>query len=173
MVVGGGSSGKINNKFDDMVTTHGMFIVNNKGELLLTHPTGHPMNLWSIPKGLSDKGEDSIEAAVREVFEETNIDIHDWFISENFVCYADLGEQLYKTGKKTIHAHIIFVVADMDEVELRCDSTFTVEGSDKEIPENDDTQWKSFEFAEENLHESQKKFMETIKKLSKIFVYDH
>jgi len=153
-----------------MVTTHGIFIINNKGEILLTHPTGHSMDLWSIPKGLPEEGEDSIDSAVRETLEETNVDIYDWLIPENFSCYADLGEQRYKSNKKTIRAHVIFVTADMDDVELRCDSTFPLNG--KEIPENDDTQWKSFEFAEKHLHESQQKFMVTIRKLANIFIYE-
>lgn len=51
-------------------------IVNSKGEFLMLqfHP---PFPKWHFPGGRLDDGEDATEALIREVKEETNLDIYD------------------------------------------------------------------------------------------------
>lgn len=58
-----------------MITSAGTFlIVDNR--ILLCHPTNSPWaGTYSIPKGLIDSGETESQAAIRECFEETGIDI--------------------------------------------------------------------------------------------------
>ena len=59
---------------------------------------------------------------------------------------------------------------DLKNVELKCTSTFKVKGSNKKILENDVVKWVSFEFAKENLIESQQKSLKIVKKYYKMFV---
>lgn len=50
----------------------GCIILNDKNEVLLIHHnTGH----WDFPKGHVEAGETEVETAIREVKEETNIDV--------------------------------------------------------------------------------------------------
>jgi len=51
-------------------------VVIQDNKLLLVHPTNSPLwGTYSIPKGGIDKGEESLDAAIRETFEETGITI--------------------------------------------------------------------------------------------------
>ena len=50
----------------------GCIVLNNQKEvLLIKHNAGH----WGLPKGHIEKGETEVETAIREVKEETNIDV--------------------------------------------------------------------------------------------------
>ena len=70
-----------------MKITNGAYIVDSLNKVLITHPTNHPMDLWSIPKGLFDDGEtDSKQAAIRETLEETKIDLT-LFENKTYYCY--------------------------------------------------------------------------------------
>lgn len=50
----------------------GCIIINDKKEVLLIH---HNAGHWDFPKGHVEEGETEIETAIREVKEETNIDV--------------------------------------------------------------------------------------------------
>lgn len=50
----------------------GCIIINDKKEVLLIH---HNAGHWDFPKGHVESGETEIETAIREVKEETNIDV--------------------------------------------------------------------------------------------------
>ena len=50
----------------------GCIIINDKDEVLLIH---HNAGHWDFPKGHVEEGETEIETAIREVKEETNIDV--------------------------------------------------------------------------------------------------
>lgn len=50
----------------------GCIILNNKNEVLLIH---HNAGHWDFPKGHVEDGETEIQTAIREVKEETNIDV--------------------------------------------------------------------------------------------------
>jgi 8-oxo-dGTP pyrophosphatase MutT (NUDIX family) len=64
------------------------------GKLLLVHPTGGaPEGTWSIPKGHQDPGEPTIQAAIREVFEEVGIEIHPDLLK-------GVPHRVYKKGRK-------------------------------------------------------------------------
>jgi len=50
----------------------GCIVINNKNEVLLIH---HNAGHWDFPKGHVENGETEIQTAIREVKEETNIDV--------------------------------------------------------------------------------------------------
>lgn len=50
--------------------TAGGVVVNKKGLVLIVSQNG---NSWSLPKGHIDGGEDKLQAAVREIYEESGI----------------------------------------------------------------------------------------------------
>jgi len=122
--------------------------------VLICHPTNHPMNLWSIPKGLLDGDETEYEAATRELLEETCIDIksikHDEPIK--------MPDILYLSGKKTLVSFLIRIKDDISIDSLRCDSW--VGGK---FPEVDIFKWVSLEVARELLHDSQRTNLDLIK----------
>lgn len=50
----------------------GCIVLNNKNEVLLIH---HNAGHWDFPKGHVEDGESEVQTAIREVKEETNIDV--------------------------------------------------------------------------------------------------
>jgi len=50
--------------------TAGGVVLNTKGEILIVAQRN---NVWSLPKGHIDEGETELEAAVREIYEESGI----------------------------------------------------------------------------------------------------
>lgn len=57
-------------------TSCGILFYNIKtGNTLVLHPTNASWSMWSYPKGLMNKGESSLEAALRETKEETGIEV--------------------------------------------------------------------------------------------------
>ena len=50
----------------------GCIILNDKNEVLLIH---HNAGHWDFPKGHMEEGETEVQTAIREVKEETNIDV--------------------------------------------------------------------------------------------------
>ena len=50
----------------------GCIVINNKDEILLIH---HNAGHWDFPKGHVEEGETEVQTAIREVKEETNIDV--------------------------------------------------------------------------------------------------
>ena len=61
--------------FTDPKVGVGVFVV-HEGKILLVRRTMHPeIGKWSIPAGFLDAGENPEETAVREAFEETNLDV--------------------------------------------------------------------------------------------------
>lgn len=51
----------------------GIIIRDSSDRFLAVHPTGGKWNTWNLPKGLPEEGEDFIDAAIREVKEETGL----------------------------------------------------------------------------------------------------
>ena len=151
-------------KDGEMKTTNGAFIIDSLGKILLTHATNHQMSVWSIPKGLTDEGETSYEAVVRETIEETTLDLTDY---TDDTIYKYLGKSLYRHKKKKLLAHFFLIdkpLSDSDS-DLYCDSTFTCDVTGMTFYENDITEWKDIEFADKYLHYTQKVFLKEIKEL--------
>lgn len=133
-----------------MRTTCGIFLFNNEGKILVGHPTNSPDYVWSVPKGLRDPGENDFTAAVRELYEETNISLKD--IGGFSVKY--LGEFKYPNKKKKISAFSIVTNYDFSEYHIKCDSMVThTRGED--FPEIDVFKWVTIEEAKSILNKSQ------------------
>ena len=148
-----------------MKTTNGAYIVDSLGKLLILHPNNHPMNIWSIPKGLFDEGEtDSKEAAIRETLEETNINL---VLFQNQTKCEDLGVFKYNGKKKQLHAHLFHIDLPLSEMDLylECKSMYEDIKTKELFPECDIALWSDYEYASLNLHYSQRNFLEKIKYL--------
>jgi 8-oxo-dGTP pyrophosphatase MutT (NUDIX family) len=147
-----------------MKTTNGAYIIDSLGKILVTHPTNHSMDLWSIPKGLYEDGETSLDAAIRETIEETSLDVTEY---TKHTTYTDLGVNRYKSNKKEIHGHLFIINKPLSEMNLNleCTSMFICNRNNVELPENNFTKWETIEFAENHLHESQLIFLKKIRNL--------
>ncbi len=51
----------------------GVVVLNEKNEIFVAKRIDNPKNFWQMPQGGIDKGEKPIDAAYRELYEETNI----------------------------------------------------------------------------------------------------
>ena len=65
-------------------------IITDGQRLLLGHATGSPR--WDIPKGMAEPGESFAAAAVRELFEETGLEVSE-------TALRPLGVHAYRRGK--------------------------------------------------------------------------
>lgn len=157
-----------------MKVTCGIFLFNNEDKFLIGHPTNHAKNIWTIPKGLRDPGETDIEAAKRELYEETNIDYNK--IYDNILMESHLGEFPYKgwiNGKpnkdKVLSSFLIDTDLDFKSWEIKCESM--VNNSGNPFPEIDDFKWVTFEEAYGLLHKSQIKCFPQISRIKNIKLF--
>ena len=83
-----------------MEKSAGLIIILNNNKLLLSHPTNSRWsNTYSFPKGHIEENESQIEAAIRELKEETSIEItEDRIIDKEpiVVQYNDRKGKIYK-----------------------------------------------------------------------------
>ncbi len=140
-----------------MDTTCGIYLFDKSKRMLIVHPTGSPDNVWSIPKGLQDEGETLYEAAVREMKEETTIDMTKLTIKH----LSFLVRQKYPNKDKTLSSYMIVVEEDMSDYPVVCHSMVPI----KNYPENDKFRWVDLEEAEKLIHVTQVNNIEVIKKL--------
>jgi ADP-ribose pyrophosphatase YjhB (NUDIX family) len=132
-----------------MIYTAGIFLFNGKNEILLVHPTNAPFRTWSIPKGLVEEQENPAEAAIRELFEETNVNLNQL---KNV--FFQRGEDVrYKSGKKILIPFFTKVLVGLKEIDYKCNSL--VDG--KDFYENDAIDWFKIEDAAKRIHETQVK----------------
>lgn len=132
----------------------------NHLEVMLVHPggpfwAGKDERAWSIPKGLFEDGEPPLNAAKRELFEETGGQIDGNFI--------DLGE-IKQPSRKIVH--IWALGKDLDETKI-VSNTFTMEWPKKsgimsEYPEIDKAGWFDIDQAKERLHKGQVGFIDRL-----------
>lgn len=141
-----------------MVTSAGIFLVNKEGKILIGHPTNHDPNFWSIPKGKIDKGESAFEAAVRETWEESNVDV------STATIYHELDKRNYKSKKKRLKPFVILESEnpelDLETVELKCNTNVPEKMGG--FPEMDDFKWVTIDEARELLHESQVRCLDDV-----------
>lgn len=113
-----------------MQTSIGVFISNTKGQWLLGHATGQKH--WDIFKGLPDPHELPTQTALRELREETGLNLNETQLN-------DTGIHMYRPGKQL---HVYTVVLDsIDASALRCTSSFLHPLTGKPTMEMDAFQW--------------------------------
>ena len=145
-----------------MITTHGIFLMDNMNRILLVHATNGRWNQWSIPKGLGDDGETSLNSAMRELAEETNIDIQTLMELHGYE-YSALGTCKYKSGNKQLEGHLFKIHSNLSERELnlKCESMV----GDTNIPECDQHSWYELSVALDKMHEAQSRLLKEHLKL--------
>ena len=115
-------------------TSCGTLVINQRGEILLCHVTG--TRHWDIPKGLQDPGETTLEAAVRELYEEAGL-------AFDSSAFEDLGSFDYRPDKR-LHLYRVRAPADLDCLDhLCCTSHFPHHITGKDTPEVDAFRWAS------------------------------
>jgi predicted NUDIX family NTP pyrophosphohydrolase len=132
-------------------------------EVFLTHPGGpfwakKDAGAWSIPKGEFQDGDDPLEAAKREFFEETGSPI-----DGTFVALAPLKQR----SGKIVHAFA--VLGDIDAASIRS-NTFSMvwpphSGKQQEFPEVDTGEWFTIPAAAEKLIAGQRGFLDELERM--------
>jgi predicted NUDIX family NTP pyrophosphohydrolase len=132
-------------------------------EVFLVHPGGpfwarKDKAAWSIPKGEHEQGEDPLEAAKRELAEETGIELDSPLI--------DLGE-LRQPSRKIVHA---WAASQNFDPAAISSNTFTLEwppnsGKLQEFPEIDRAAWYPTSVAKSKLHKGQAGFLSKLREM--------
>ena len=110
----------------------GTLIIDKRGRILLCHVTG--TSHWDIPKGLLDPGESTLEAARRELREETGLDFE-------FELFQEIGGFDYQKHKR-LHLYKLMAPESLDSLDhLHCTSHFTHRVTGLPTPEMDAYCW--------------------------------
>ena len=100
-----------------MKTTCGIAIV-NRDRILLCHLTGVRGNgAWNVPKGLNEEYEDYLDTAIREVREETNLDLKGVRDQIGYV-----GSFNYRNTQKRLKLFLYESLENIDMGSLKCES---------------------------------------------------
>jgi predicted NUDIX family NTP pyrophosphohydrolase len=136
--------------------------MNGVTEVLLVHPGGpfwinKDIGAWSIPKGGMEEGESVLDAAKRELEEETGIRTVGEFIEL----------QPVKQGSKIIYAWAFHLNT---EAEVRMSNFFELEwppksGNIKSFPEIDKAEWFTFEQGKIKINKGQIPFIDELSSL--------
>lgn len=147
------------------IIASGLFIVRKDKKLLVCHPTNHNANFFSIPKGKVEDGEEFLVAAIRETYEETNINLAN---VTGFTIYP-LKSINYGHKKKILYPFLYLENKksgfNWDEIELKCNSNVPEDRGG--FPEMDGYRWVTLDEAESLLHETQVACLERIKEIIK------
>ncbi|MFB5663670.1 NUDIX domain-containing protein [Alteribacillus sp. HJP-4] len=105
-------------RIDELKAGVAVIILNEENQVLLQRRAD--VGLWGIPSGHIEIGETVSEAAIREVKEETNLDIR---IKKLIGIYSDPNSQVfaYPNGK-VVHFITTCFLAEVTGGELRCNS---------------------------------------------------
>jgi putative (di)nucleoside polyphosphate hydrolase len=113
-------------------TSFGVLITNEQGQLLMAHATGRKH--WDIPKGGAEEGESARNAAVREVREETGIELAPDSLEE-------IGRMRYLSAKDLHLFRVTLHTRDCDIASCKCTSFFPHPASGAMTPEVDRFKW--------------------------------
>ena len=135
-------------------------IRNKNPEVLLVHPGGpfwknKDEGAWSIPKGEFDDNERPLDAAIREMKEETGVVLKGDFIELNPVKQKS-GKLVYAFAKEH----------DLDPSQIKSNE-FEMEwppksGKKKMFPEIDKAEWFDIKTAKEKIIAAQKSFIDEL-----------
>jgi putative (di)nucleoside polyphosphate hydrolase len=118
----------------ELATSCGTLVINKRGEILLCHVTG--TDHWDIPKGMQDPEESTIEAARRELLEETGLEFDE-------ALFEEIGSFDYQKRKR-LHLYKVRAPESLDQLDhLICTSHFSHHVTGKLTPEMDDFRWAS------------------------------
>ena len=103
---------------DDKMITCGIVIINSEGDILACHPNGNKKDQdYDIPKGCANEGETDLQAAIRELREETDI----YFLDYDHSRIIDCG--IYPHNKsKNIHLFLYKTTWFPELSQLKCSS---------------------------------------------------
>lgn len=136
------------------VKSAGIFLVNKEGKILIGHPTGNYSG-WSIPKGKIEEGEDAFTAALRECYEETNIDLRDVKLT-----FHELPVRTYSHNKKDLKSYVLFEIENsinFSTFDIKCNSFVSDDAKvNAGLPEIDKFQYATFDECEALIHDTQK-----------------
>ena len=100
--------------------TAAVVIINRDGDILGCHGTGKPKDSgFDFPKGLVEPGETDVQAALRELYEETGIDT---VLESDLI---DCGVH-HHNKEKDIHIFMLRTEYMPDVATLICESTFEI-----------------------------------------------
>jgi ADP-ribose pyrophosphatase YjhB (NUDIX family) len=110
-------------KIDALKAGVAVIILNEENQVLLQKRAD--VGLWGIPSGHVEIGETVSEAAMREVKEETNLDVR---IEKLIGIYSDPDSQVFNYPKgKVVHFITTCFLAEITGGELQCNSDESLE----------------------------------------------
>ena len=123
----------------DKIMSAGFVLMDGDNRLLMCHPTGKPKKegFWDIPKGCVEYGDLPLEAALRELEEETGIELTEAELNR---CMEDCGTYSYGPYKD-LHVFVarwgdMHNAALVRQGKLKCKSKFELDG--RKVPEMND-----------------------------------
>lgn len=141
-----------------MVVTCGVYLYSTlQKAFLLCHATRSRMTMWSIPKGLPDENESCRDAAFRELYEETGIEVNTLHV----LYESQLPAVRYKKQRKLLESFLVVTDTDLNDFSFRCRSMV-----DGKFPEVDKFRWVGFEEMEKLAHEAQIANLPLLKELT-------
>lgn len=140
-------------------TSCGFFIINELGEILTCRPT--LTDNWDIPKGMQEDGESYIQTAIRELDEETGIDLMGRH-KEIYSTIEDIGLFRYNSQKNLYLFKVYVQKSDIVTEDLVCRSMFTHKATKTKLPENDKFEWMKVEEFEDKCFDSMKPIVSII-----------
>jgi len=153
-----------------MKTTCGIIIYDKEvNKILCCHPTDHPNNVWSIPKGMFEKNKDAShkDAALRELQEETNITF------DRSISLGLLSEQEYRNGNKKLIPFFIVVSYHKLFSDLKCNSYFLNKKTEEITSEIDKFKWFDLDEAIKVVHPTQvNSLLELKQKLTRLRIIE-